>query len=274
MEPAIWTALYAELPLHEALQTLNAHGWRAFEASTEHLVQIELADEPETHTEQARRCLQELDLSMPQAHALLHADVAAADPERRQEDTRRLMAHIDIAAQLGVCNLVIHPGGRQGAITRAERDRILAFNVEAFQRLGDWAGERGVRIGLENLARRGASMPYEMLDLLAAIDHPAVGFTLDTSHANMIGLDPATLIRELGSYLIATHISDNDGSGDQHRTPGNGSINWPAVVRALREVGYEGLFNLEIPGERHALLPLRAFASQHACQVAQWLVSL
>jgi sugar phosphate isomerase/epimerase len=82
------------------------------------------------------------------------------------------------------------------------------------------------------------------------------------------------LIRELGAHLIATHISDNDGSGDQHRTPGNGSIDWPEVVRALREAGYTGLFNLEIPGERHALLPLRAFASQHACQVAEWLVSL
>jgi D-psicose/D-tagatose/L-ribulose 3-epimerase len=274
MEPAIWTALYAERPLHEALETLSAHGWHAFEASTEHLVQIELADEPETHVEQTRRCLQELDLSMPQAHALLQADVAASDAERRQEDVRRLHVQIDVAARLGVEVVVIHPGGRQGAATASERDRILAFNVEAFRRLGDWAGEQGVRIGLENLARRGASMPYEMLDLLAAIDHPAIGFTLDTSHANMIALDPTTLIRELGSHLIATHISDNDGSGDQHRTPGNGSIDWPAVVRALREVGYDGLFNLEIPGERHALLPLRAFASQHACQVAEWLVSL
>jgi len=274
MVPAIWTALYAELPLHEALQTLNAHGWHAFEASTEHLVQIELADEPETQIELTRRCLHELDLSMPQAHALLQADVAASDADRRQDDVRRLHVQIDVAARLEVGTVVIHPGGRQKAMTCAERDRVLALNVEAFRRLGDWAGERGVRIGLENLAHRGASMPYEMLDLLAAIDHPAIGFTLDTSHANMVGLDPTTLIRELGSHLIATHISDNDGSGDQHRTPGNGSVDWPAVTKALHEVGYTGLFNLEIPGERHALLPLRAFASQHACHVAEWLVSL
>ena len=45
MKPAIWTGMYAELPLHEALQTLNAHGWTAFEASTEHLVQIETDDD-------------------------------------------------------------------------------------------------------------------------------------------------------------------------------------------------------------------------------------
>jgi sugar phosphate isomerase/epimerase len=274
MEPAIWTALYAELPLHEALRTLHAQGWDAFEASTEHLAQIETFGEPAAEIERTLCCLHELDLSMPQAHALLQADVAALDAEQRREDVGRLSAQIEIAGQLGVCTVVIHPGGRQGATTRVERDRMVALNVEAFRRLGDLAGERGVRIGLENLARRGASMPYEMLDLLAAIDHPAIGITLDTSHANMIGLDLPATIGELGPYLIATHISDNDGSGDQHRTPGSGTIDWPAVVGALHEVQYAGLFNLEIPGERHALLPLRALASRHACQVAEWLVTL
>jgi sugar phosphate isomerase/epimerase len=274
MKPAIWTALYAEQPLHEALRTLHAHGWNAFEASTEHLVQIETANETGALIEQTLRCLGELGLSMPQAHALLHADVAALDVDRRREDVERLSAHIDIAARLGVSVLVIHPGGRQRATTCAERDRTLALNVDAFRLLGDVAGERGVQIGLENLARRGASMPYEMLDLLAAIGHPAIGITLDTSHANIVGLDFGTTIRELGPHLIATHISDNDGSGDQHRTPGNGSIDWPEVMSALREVGYEGLFNLEIPGERHALLPLRALESLHALQVAKWLLTL
>ena len=274
MGPAIWTALYAELPLDEALRTLHGHGWQAFEASTEHLVEIESAGEPVAGIERTLSCLRELDLSMPQAHALLQADVAAFDAERRREDLGRLSAHIEIAAQLGVCNVVIHPGGRQEATTQAERDRVLALNVEAFRRLGDLAGERGVRIGLENLARRGASMPYEMLDLLAAIDHRAIGITLDTSHANMIGLNCAAAIRALGPHLIATHISDNDGSGDQHRTPGRGTIDWPEVVEALREVEYAGLFNLEIPGERHAVLPLRALASQHARKVAEWLVTL
>jgi sugar phosphate isomerase/epimerase len=89
-----------------------------------------------------------------------------------------------------------------------------------------------------------------------------------------VGLDLPAAIGEFGPLLVATHISDNDGSGDQHRTPGNGQIDWPAVVEALRDVGYVGLFDLEIPGERHALLPLRAQQSRLACEVADWLVGL
>lgn len=274
MKPAIWTAMYAELALHEALQVLHDQGWTSFEASTEHLVRIEAGEDPGAQIAQVRERLAELSLWMPQAHALLQADVADADEERRRQDIGRLARHIEIAAQLGIQNVVIHPGGQRGAATRADRDRAMALNVNAFRRLGDLAGERGVRIGLENLMRRGASTPYELLDLLAAIDHPAIGITLDTSHAHVAGLDIPTAVREFGPYLIATHISDNDGSGDQHRTPGNGDIDWPTVVRALRQAGYDGLFNLEIPGERHAMLPLRALKSRFACQVAEWLVTL
>jgi sugar phosphate isomerase/epimerase len=266
--------MYAELSLHEAVRTLHDQGWRAFEASTEHLVQIERSESPNVLIAQTRQCLAVLDLSMPQAHAFLRADVAAPDEDRRQQDIDRLAHHIEIASQLGVRHVVIHPGGPYVPMTRADRDRMLALNVTAFRRLGDLAGERGMRIGLENLTVRAVSAPYEVLDLVSAIDHPAIGITLDTSHANVMGLDIPTVIREFGPYLIATHISDNDGSGDQHLTPGNGSIDWPPVMHALRQVGYDGLFNLEIPGERHAVLPLRDLKSQHARRVAEWLLTL
>ncbi|TFG69919.1 MAG: sugar phosphate isomerase/epimerase [Anaerolineales bacterium] len=57
-------------------------------------------------------------------------------------------------------------------------------------------------------------------NLLEAIVHPALGITLDTSHANLANLDiPAAIV--MSPRLYATHISDNDGSGDQHLTPGN-----------------------------------------------------
>ncbi|MBN1583252.1 MAG: sugar phosphate isomerase/epimerase [Anaerolineae bacterium] len=272
MQPAIWTGMYAEKPLHEALCILHGHGWTAFEASTEHLVMIETSTSPDECIAQVGQCVHDLNLAMPQAHALLQADVAASDKDKRQQDIARLACHIDIAAKMGVKNVVIHPGGRQKVTTRIERDRNWSLNVTAFRYLGDLAGERGLRIGLENLVRCFGS-PYELLDLISEIDHPAIGITFDTSHANVVGLDLPATVCEFAPYLIATHISDNDGSGDQHRTPGNAKIDWLAVMKAFRQVGYDGLFNLEIPGERHANLPLRALQSRLACHVAEWLVA-
>jgi sugar phosphate isomerase/epimerase len=271
MQAAIWTGIYEEQPLDEALRTLYGHGWRAFEASTEHMVAIERDEVPEERIAEVRSCLVELGVAMPQAHAMLQADVAHRDEAKREKHVRRLARHIEIAGALGIEVIVIHPGGRKMATTRAEWERDWRLNVETFRRLGDLAGEQGLRIGLENLMGRYRA-PYELLDLIAAIDHPAIAVTFDTSHANVVGLDVPAAIREFGPTLAATHISDNDGSGDQHRTPGNGQIDWPPAMEALREVGYEGLFDLEIPGERHAVLSLRAQQSRLACQVASWLV--
>ena len=53
-------------------------------------------------------------------------------------------------------------------------------------------------------------------------------------------------------------MADNDGSADQHLMPyGRGTVPWVEVVEALKEIGYEGLFNFEVPGERRCPLPVR-----------------
>ncbi len=274
MIPAIWTAIHAKLPLHEAFRTLYACGWRAFEVSTEHMDAIEADPDPQRQIEEAVRCMNELGLIAPQAHAHLDVDVARSDVIQREKDINRLLCHLDLAARLGVKNVVIHPGGNEGFTTRAQQQRVRKLNVEAFKRLGDFAGEHKMMIGLENLMRRGASTPGELLDLLDAIGSPAIGITLDTSHANVAKLNVAEAVREFGPHLVATHISDNNGSGDQHLVPGAGTINWPDVMAAFRDIAYKGLFNLEIGGERHPVSALQQLKIRYALDVTEWLVGL
>ena len=131
-----------------------------------------------------------------------------------------------------------------------------------------------MRIGIENMPCEGPGNFTGHLDLVQAIDHAAIGITLDTSHANMCQLDIPEMIHKFREYLIATHISDNDGSGDQHRTPGGGNIDWTAVAAALRNIGFDGTINFEIPGERHRVPELRRLKACFALKVAQWLIRL
>ena len=55
---------------------------------------------------------------------------------------------------------------------------------------------------------------------------------------------------------------------------GRGSIDWPTVVHELEQLPYEGLFNLEIPGERHCVLALRQRKARYARDVSRWLIGL
>jgi sugar phosphate isomerase/epimerase len=280
LTPGIWTAMYVKQGLDTAISTLHALGWKAFECSSEHVEMIDADNDPLARIAETRQALDELGCEMPQAHALLPADVAHPDPQRRHEYMAILARHLHICAALGVRNVVIHPGsGGGGYTTPEERNRIVELNVKNFRRLGDQAGELGLSIGIENMpAARGATKrigvhPDELLDLLAQMDHPTLGITIDTDHTQASGLDTADVIRQFGKHIIATHISDSDGRSLSHRTPGNATIDWTSVMKALRNVGYRGIFNLEIPGERHREPAIVEMKVRHARQVTDWLVN-
>ena len=83
--------------------------------------------------------------------------------------------------------------------------------------------------------------------------HPNVGLNIDTGHAHIGEMDAPSAIRMAGPLLITTHIQDNYGECDNHLPPGLGTIDWPQVVAALKEVGYAGCYMVEIsdcPPER------------------------
>lgn len=280
MQLSIWTGMFYEASLRDALEILSGCGWRAFEISDEHLVQLEQAADADRQIETTVAYAAEQGLVMPQAHAFLSANIAQSDAAKREADLRRVEKHLALAARLGCRNVVLHPGSTGNAAETAELARTRRLNRESLRRLGDAAGGLGLRIGLENLmdqkplqyARRYGSTAGEILELLADAAHPALGITLDTSHANVMGLNVAQVVRDFGAKLIATHISDNDGSGDQHLIPGYGKLDWTAIIAAFREIGYAGIFNLEIPGARHANPEICRFKARQAREMTAALL--
>ncbi len=73
-----------------------------------------------------------------------------------------------------------------------------------------------------------------------------VGACLDIGHANIWEKPPENVIYKLSDRIIATHISDNDGSADNHLIPKKGSIEWSKVIHGFLEIKYSGNFTYEI----------------------------
>ncbi len=275
---SIWTSVFPNQPLSEVLHFAHPLGWDCFELSTEHLEEIDNDPDPRARIEDTSRMLRELGVDLPQAHAYLRANVAHPDEARRQSDLDILLRHFAHCAQLGVRDVVVHPGIGLGHSTPDELRQIIRLNVDSFKLLCDRAGELGLRLCVENmLPSRNAGRqyfgihPHELLGLLEEVDSVVLGVVLDTSHANVSGLDLGAAIRELGSTIWCTHLSDNDGSGDQHLIPGDGDVDWPAAMAALREVGYTGRLNLEIPGACRSVREIVALKARHAYHIAAWL---
>jgi sugar phosphate isomerase/epimerase len=67
-----------------------------------------------------------------------------------------------------------------------------------------------------------------------------VGITFDAGHANM-GYKPLSYLQSLpAGKIVNVHVHDNDGTGDEHLSVGDGTIDFQTLVCALKKSGYAG----------------------------------
>jgi sugar phosphate isomerase/epimerase len=108
-------------------------------------------------------------------------------------------------------------------------------------------------VALETMGARSLAGPAdEMLAVLDGLDPARTGICFDTGHVHQ-GADVATYIRTVADRLLTLHLHDNHGDRDEHNLPGQGTIDWPAVVSALHTGGYRGVLMCEA-GEQGATL--------------------
>ena len=73
---------------------------------------------------------------------------------------------------------------------------------------------------------------------------------MDTGHTNKAmrfnNPSPGDAIRQIGKSISALHLHDNNGLTNQHKIPLTGSIDWNDVFDALDEIGYDGVYNMEV----------------------------
>ena len=138
--------------------------------------------------------------------------------------------------------------GRCWRQTADERTADVRRLADVLRALGDEAGKRGIRLAVEPLNRFETSFlntTEQALSLLAAVDHEAVGLTLDLFHVGIEEKHPADAIRAAGNRLYHVQVAENDRG-----TPGTGHLPWTSVADALREIRYSGAVVVETFSDR------------------------
>jgi sugar phosphate isomerase/epimerase len=188
------------------------------------------------------------------------SDIGNLDNAGRKEAIAKHRKYLRYCPALGVRCYVLHPGGllygkwddkQKVPVFRFERrfvEKLIEANVASVKELADEAHEHGVKIAFENGPLNDPTFLTisDQLGIVSKVGRDNVGICVDVGHANVgMNTKPAELIRKLGSTVWALHLHDNDGTGDQHLPPGSGNIDWVDVVRALGEIRYAGLLNIE-----------------------------
>lgn len=81
---------------------------------------------------------------------------------------------------------------------------------------------------------------------------PQCGVCLDAFHMNIEESDLLGAIRSTGSRIFDFHVAENN-----RLAPGQGSLDWKAIVRTLHECGYDGALTAEFlaPVDRTPVTP-------------------
>ena len=147
---------------------------------------------------------------------------------------------IRAAAVLGAKYLVVHPIWRDGnGNTINTRLRFIRVNAEAIRQWLPLAEECGVTLLSENILWGASANPRNIADLVETVGSDWFGWCFDVGHAWCCGYAPSVLTK-CAVAPASLHIQDNDGSGDGHLIPGDGTIDWAEFTRTLREIGYLG----------------------------------
>ncbi|MGP1347975.1 MAG: sugar phosphate isomerase/epimerase family protein [Phycisphaerales bacterium] len=196
-----------------------------------------------------------------------------ADPEGvRQRAAQELVDTAAAAARLGVNTVngftgssIWHKLYFFPPTSAEEIDAGYTDFAERFTPIFDAFQAHAVRFALEVHPTEIAYDIHTTERALAAVKHhPAFGFNFDPSHLIWQGIDPAKFIHRFADRIFHVHIKDAattlDGEssilashlafghpsrGWDFRSPGRGSIDFEAIIRALHHIKYSGPLSVE-----------------------------
>jgi hydroxypyruvate isomerase len=179
----------------------------------------------------------------------LHGDLV--DPDSAGEVVRTAELSIKSAEKLGVPRLNLHTAELVDG--KAARPRCRATGqmwltaARTLERIGELGAAAGVTFCVENLNtivdHPGVPLARakDTLALVEAVDHPNVRMMLDLYHAQIGEGNLVELIRRCGDAIGEVQVADVPGRCE----PGTGEIYYPAIAKALRDIGFTGTVGME-----------------------------
>ncbi len=184
-----------------------------------------------------------LEISLVGSHGFAKGPV---DPENHAFVESKLRESIDTAVQFDAKRVITFTGMRaKGISDQASRKNCL----DCWKRVIKYAEEKQITLCLEHLNSRDASHPMKghpgyfgddielCVELIQQMSSPYFKLLFDIYHVQIMNGDVIRRIRKYQSLIGHYHTAGNPGRGELDDTQ---EINYPPIMRAILETGYDG----------------------------------
>ena len=170
--------------------------------------------------------------------------ILSPDEGQREKMCQSIDRGLEIAELLGVDAILLHPG----ALTAAARyDLAYGWALDALKKMAPVAERRKVAIAVENVWNKFLLSPMEMRDFVDAVGSKYVGTYLDVGNMILYGY-AEHWVEVLGDRIKKVHFKDFNRSEKAFVKLQDGDVDWPAVMAALRKIGFDGAVVSEVGG--------------------------
>jgi L-ribulose-5-phosphate 3-epimerase len=172
----------------------------------------------------------------------------------RRKSERFVDRMIEAAAILQADTVMVIPGT---ALPDVPYECTYKWAQESLTNLVPNAESMDINLAVENVWNHFLYSPLEFVRFVDEIGSPKVGIYYDIANSMILGY-PQQWIRLFSHRIKKIHLKDfrlSVGNITGFTNLLDGDINWPEVVKALREIDYDGDLVVElIPPAKHHLL--------------------
>lgn len=236
----VWTSPLTDATLEPLARTAAGMGYQALE--------LPLESVGDWDPERTRAVLDRLGLgaivvgAMGPRRSLI---AGAGDVAATQDYLRSCIAAAVAVGSTVVAGPFYAPTGVTWRMTSEERVAVVRELRENLAPIAAEAANAGITLAVEPLNRYETSVlntVEQSLDALGPLlgAGAGIGLALDTYHLNIEEKRPADAIRAAGSAIAHVQVcgSDRGAVGDDH-------TDWPEMLHALDDAGYQGALGLE-----------------------------
>ena len=246
-------AFPSDMPTAQAMALAARIGYQSFEVCVGEKGPVTL-DTSEAEASVLRREADKLGLALRSVGTGLgwQYPLTSPDPVVRAKGAETTTQALRIAKWLGAGTVLVVPG-----IVSAEiaYDAAIENALSAMMEMVPVAEKIGVTLGIENVWNKFLLSPVEMRDFIDQCESENVGAYIDTGNIVLYGY-PEQYLRILGPRVRAVHAKDfraSAGNFDGFVMLMEGDVNWPEVMAALNEIGFDGALTAEYGPYTHSL---------------------